>query len=1208
MSNPTYVAHQEVMAAGKDIQSQEVAVISLGTGKAENIGRSLRKTTASLLSEDGHRQMILSSVNGEVFPYFRLDVPQGLETIKLDEWKEPSRRSTENTFNKIKRLTNVYLARPDVTKMMQEAAQLLIKQRPLRSSTRSQEGARQPLENTKSPSVVVPSEREEKDSPLFVVPSQRNKKFVGRGDILGAIKRDMSHGSRLALSGLAGIGWVCHKYIKFIKLTADLSKSAIGLEYLYREQDHVKHILWISMANTQSLHIALRRIAQSLSLPAAESVNDIPHLLIQRLKTTNSKPSPSILVLDDVSDSVRGVMRSFVDRFVQEVAGSVLALTRDNEVGSGFADPEKSYVVKPMDKLSAVTLFRSSISRYFNLDAEDTNDIVDVVRSFEGIPLAIEQAAAYMSAAFVRPGEYLKMFRDPRGQGELLDPRSSAFRGPSVFERIVQTVHELHHTTQDLLALMAFLGHSAIPKSLLRAIDEPSFEYHDAVHELQSYALISVDTLEGTYSMNNVVRIAMRQDAIGANTATTLEERALAVVEANFPAGQFDTWRDCELLMPHALTVTRYAPQGHEAKSQRATLLHKASNYASLRVTFDGFSLDILPDLCQTAFHTCEELLGSEHSVTLDCATTWAKVVHLQGHFHRAKELLSRALTITEKKYGRENSIYMDRLHILANFNRDQAYYNDGPYDEAVELYWEIVSWDKRNLGSEHLTSIARRMDLNLVLCAQAKARESQSEAEEAIETSRGTLQILMNSMESERPVPATLFRVRELARMCRLEGRTSECLSLLEEALSLRGLSKDTVAGAALLHELALLQFCSEEFEKAAATCKEALRTTAMELLRQTPWALEMMCTLGSILMKLERYLEANGLFREANEGLLEIFGPRHRLTTQYLAESEVALEKSREPQQGVLKLSEKITEVTTSRGDQMQALTRSKGQSKTPLRPVSVPASIINPGKQSAISPSSKAQTVSGLGFGENSKGALSAKDRSNAKIIGTSKENFNNLTAYFFLENVLPAHHIPDMLGRLVIDRSEPLRSFIPFSDDSSVTFNPKDIVPGIEDRPIIYSEFSSQFQWTKSNTTRVIALGLFCIGFRKIPLRETSVEALEVRQYNMLGIAQSANTLLHDARYHHQILKMVRDTRKSTVYMVTNMLTARDLSIHESRSRGSFASREKHVQIKNEEVIFALGYRKIKISRGNWNRRIWWNRGSDSESQLRLKLDA
>lgn len=193
--NPTTIAYKEVLSMDPSTTPQEVAVVSLGSGKAKSVNVGLRKATISP-PDKSHEAMIYSSLNGQLFPYFRFDVTQGLEAIASDEWKEwkvSARRPNESTFSKIERITNEYLAQQDVFQSMEEAARILIEQRYLRSTSRSRKRAEGKTANVSNRAISI-------------FPSQRNRNFIAREEILENIERKTFPGSRLALSGLGGIG------------------------------------------------------------------------------------------------------------------------------------------------------------------------------------------------------------------------------------------------------------------------------------------------------------------------------------------------------------------------------------------------------------------------------------------------------------------------------------------------------------------------------------------------------------------------------------------------------------------------------------------------------------------------------------------------------------------------------------------------------------------------------------------------------------------------------------------------------------------------------------------------------------------------------------------------------------------------------------------------------------------------------------------
>lgn len=107
--NPTLDILREVE---KDSDtSDDVAVISIGAGT--NLGAKsgtmwpsvFRNTAQSTPARDVHQQMTLLSVNGQRFPYYRLDVEEGLESFSVLDWKD---WQSGNLQEDIEKATYVY--------------------------------------------------------------------------------------------------------------------------------------------------------------------------------------------------------------------------------------------------------------------------------------------------------------------------------------------------------------------------------------------------------------------------------------------------------------------------------------------------------------------------------------------------------------------------------------------------------------------------------------------------------------------------------------------------------------------------------------------------------------------------------------------------------------------------------------------------------------------------------------------------------------------------------------------------------------------------------------------------------------------------------------------------------------------------------------------------------------------------------------------
>ena len=905
---------------------------------------------------------------------------------------------------------------------------------------------------------------------------------------------------------------------------------------------------------------------------------------------------PGLFVFDDVPDS--GLISPLMEPLMRESTDSILLTTRDRRVALAMAGPGNIIEVIPMDKFSAATMLRSCISPSVELDAGEFDDVLGIVEILECTPQAVVQAAIYISSACVKPREFLAILRDIETQGDILSHKPGVSGAQSILEQIRITIVQLDPRSRHLLTLMAFLGEDPIPESLLHAIDESKSSSLEAVNQLQSLYLISTDweshANRRSYFVHNLVRIAVRLDAMVTNTITSIQEKALAIISEKFPSGEYDTWAECELLLSAALAVTNNVLSYEDSRLQRATLLSKVSRYATLRFAYDGLIWDTLPGMCETAFQAYEELLGGEHPETLNSASAWVVVMQLQGRFHHAKELLQRTLGLTEKVFGHYSLHYMDRLYLMANLLRDQAYYHDGPYEQPLQLYQDIVKWDEEVIGSEHPDALVRLNALAVTLYAEG-------EIGQAINMSKHVLDARLRIIGKEHT--DTLTSMIDFAQMLCGQGRVEEGRQWLKEAFFYR----PVLSGAAGRHKFASILLDQNELDRARMICEDAFEHISTGILRQVPQILETVSTFGSVLMALELYSAAEIRFEEARAGWEKIFGPDHRLSIECLQRRTEASDKIMRQKQLEVDSSDAISKMTTRLKESTQTSSTPEKQSKMPLQSEKRPGSRSGSQQQLKISRSMDQVTFP------------SVLTKLIKTILPFENTNWPGLgrfgeSQHLFLGKVLPAHHIPNMLGRLVFDRADPLREFIPHSENLG-PLNPPDIVTTIGDAPVTYSEVSGILKSADAYRARSRMMNAALMTSPLLRLfylqafPSIDFEALGVNQYNMVSHSQILNTLVQDGHFREQLFELIRATGQSTFFMVTSMLTARkltrttaaakhtgfrndvvgaELSVDVGLPTGEttlVTSRDERIRIE-QDVIFALAYEKVEVQRDRW----------------------
>ncbi|KAI4130347.1 MAG: hypothetical protein LQ338_001782 [Usnochroma carphineum] len=134
INNPSLEMYKEVSLLSKAHESIEL-LLSLGTGNAKGNTTKAKHSLQKELSDisDLVHQKIKAAQKQDVFTYYRWDVQDGLQGVRLDEWKPID--SGEITRARIERATNRYLGSPQVQAQIRECAEILVHIRLQRAQT-----------------------------------------------------------------------------------------------------------------------------------------------------------------------------------------------------------------------------------------------------------------------------------------------------------------------------------------------------------------------------------------------------------------------------------------------------------------------------------------------------------------------------------------------------------------------------------------------------------------------------------------------------------------------------------------------------------------------------------------------------------------------------------------------------------------------------------------------------------------------------------------------------------------------------------------------------------------------------------------------------------------------------------------------------------------------------------------------------------------
>ncbi len=534
-------------------------------------------------------------------------------------------------------------------------------------------------------------------SPYWHVPLPRNPYFTGREEILVALHTQLGVNQAVALTqscalhGLGGVG-----------------KTQIALEYAYRHALEYSAVFWIGAETSETIISGLLRIADVLQLPGRDDKDQQRVIAaVHRWLTTHSQ---WLLIWDNVEDL------ALLDHFLPSIRqGAVLLTTRHQTLGT----LARGIDLLPMEQQEGVLLL---LRRAKVLEAEAGSQqmrqlaermpaqyaaAAELVTAMGGLPLALDQAGAYLEETQCGLPAYLDHFRTRRAA--LLQQRGEGSRDhlasvSATFTLAITATAGRHPAVSDLLRVCALLQPDAIPEALFRqggehlgaqlqAACRDILEWDRMVAVACAYSLLSRQPEEQTLSIHQLVQ-AVLLDAMTEPEREQWTRLAIGALDAVFPEvpdTEYADWKQRERLLPHALLCLQRTATAEESLAL-ASLAYKTARYLHVRGRYAQAEL-----LYQRALHIREHLLGPDHCDVATSLYHLAEVSREQGKYAQVEPLFQRALQIREQSLGPDHPDVATSLTGLA-----LLYWVQGKYALGEALFQRASRVWEQTLGSDH--------------------------------------------------------------------------------------------------------------------------------------------------------------------------------------------------------------------------------------------------------------------------------------------------------------------------------------------------------------------------------------------------------------------------------------------------------------------------------------------------------------------------
>jgi tetratricopeptide (TPR) repeat protein len=575
----------------------------------------------------------------------------------------------------------------------------------------------------------------------------RNPNFTGREQLLETLHRELGAAANVAVTqaraihGLGGVG-----------------KTELVLEFAHRYAADYEVVWWIPAELRARVVDALAALARRLDVAERAEQDEMVDRLFDELR----RRGRWLLIYDNAQEQewLRGLVPPGGD-------GHVLITSRDRTWGR-VAEP------LPLDVLRRAESIGLLDRRTGHRDEASAAALAELLGD---LPLALEEAAAYIEATDISLPDYLELARERMVElFGLTGQTGDQHRVATTWSVSLERVRDQAPAAEALLDLCAFLAPEDIPRDLpldfperlpapLAHAARDQLAYHETVRLLGRYSLLTVSP--ATLAVHLLVQVVVRE-RLAPQEERRWAEAAVSLLFASFPDESWEVaeWPECQRLLPHVLAATEHAERLEVASEEAGWLLDRASTYLLRRgqasqarpIAERALALTIAavgPDDPQTgerhdalgrvlrdlddlngARHHLEEALrilewsmGAEHPKVAMLRGTYAQVLRRAGNLDAARSEAEAALATLEAALGPDDpevgGMHAEIARLLWNQRRSV---------EAEERWGQALLIIEGAYGRNHPDAATIRSNLSNVLQERGDLRGARRQLEMALE------------------------------------------------------------------------------------------------------------------------------------------------------------------------------------------------------------------------------------------------------------------------------------------------------------------------------------------------------------------------------------------------------------------------------------------------------------------------------------------
>jgi tetratricopeptide (TPR) repeat protein len=593
--------------------------------------------------------------------------------------------------------------------------------------------------------------------------------------------------------------------IQVIHGLGGMGKTRLAVEYAWRSGDRYEAALFVVADSPEALRSGL-----------ADRLDTVPEIEVATILSWIRTHDRWLLILDNVD--TEETARAARKLLPQLQAGHVLITSRRRNWPASL----KNRALKELSLREATQFLLQRTEGLRAATKGDSGQACQLARHLDGLPLALEQAAAYICHHQITFSQYSEIWERESVlgwyDGDLMEyPASIAGTWQTTFR-------QLGLTAAALLRLAAYLAPEPLPLEMFEKGSALAMEavpllgeevgpvgdsvpqpVQEGISELAAFSMVTRDV--GTVTIHRMVQEVLRS-RVPEQRRRDWIELALRLVNDFSPADadEVRTWPTWDILWPHAAEVSRYADKVQIA-SPTSGLMRRVYLYLSAK----GLYTEAEP-LIRRSLEIEETIAPSSYEVAIRL-NNLAQLLQATNRWTEAEPLMRRALKIDEDSFGPDHPNIaiglMNLALLLKATNR---------WVEAEPLMRRALKIDEASLGPDHPEVAA---DLNNL----AQLLQATNRLVEAEPLMRRAVKLFETNLGPDHP--NLVAAMNNLAQLLQATNQLADAELLMRRALKIdeSTFGPDHPNVARDLNNLALLLQATNRLEEAEPLMQRALK-----------------------------------------------------------------------------------------------------------------------------------------------------------------------------------------------------------------------------------------------------------------------------------------------------------------------------------------------------------------------------------------------